>query len=257
MLRLNNKVAVVTGGGSGIGKAISILFAQQGATVFILDIDQIGANDAIAEIYLSGGIAYFIKCNVTDEFEVISAIESIIRQASQIDIIVNNAGIAHVGNVENTSNTDLERLISVNIKGVFYVVKSAVAYLRKTQGVILNISSIAATVGLQDRFAYSLTKGAVLSMTLSIAKDYLKYGIRCNCISPGRVHTPFVDGFLEKNYPGKESEIFQQLSKTQPIGRMGTSAEIATLSLYLCSTEAAFITGSDYLIDGGLSRLNT
>jgi 2-keto-3-deoxy-L-fuconate dehydrogenase len=124
-------------------------------------------------------------------------------------------------------------------------------------GVILNVASVAATLGLSDRFAYSMSKGAVVSMTLSVAKDYIKDNIRCNCISPARVHTAFVDGFLAKNYPGQEKEMFDKLSKTQPIGRMGKPDEIGALALYLCSDEAAFVTGSDYPIDGGFVRLNT
>jgi len=256
MFNLTNKTSIITGGGSGIGKAISLLFAKQGSNVFILDLDERGANDTIDEIRLEKGNATFLKCNVGSEEEVDSVINKIVARSSNIDIIINNAGIAHVGTLESTASIDLEKLFSVNVKGVFHVAKAAIPYMKEKGGSILNMASIASTVGIPDRFAYSMTKGAVVGMTLSIAKDYLKYNIRCNCISPARVHTPFVDGFIAKNYPGREEEMFKKLSATQPIGRMGRPDEIAYLALYLCSDEASFITGCDYPIDGGFSKLN-
>lgn len=256
MFNLNSKTAVITGGGSGIGRAISTLFARQGAKVFILDVDEAGANSTIEEIKSLNGDATFFKCNIALQEEVETTINKIVAQSSTIDIIVNNAGIAHVGTLESTDSADLDRLIGVNIKGVFHVSKTAIPYMKEKGGSVLNMASIASTVGIPDRFAYSMTKGAVVGMTLSIAKDYLKYNIRCNCISPARVHTPFVDGFISKNYPGREEEMFKKLSATQPIGRMGRPDEIAYLALYLCSDEASFITGCDYPIDGGFSKLN-
>lgn len=256
MFNLNNKTSIITGGGSGIGKAIATLFAKQGSDVYIIDVDEAGANNTIEEIRSANGNATFIKCNIGSAEEVESAINKVVTKTSTIDIIVNNAGIAHVGTLESTETGDLERLFSVNVKGVFHVAKFAIAHMKEKGGSILNMASIASTVGIPDRFAYSMTKGAVVGMTLSIAKDYLKYNIRCNCISPARVHTPFVDGFLAKNYPGREDEMFRKLSATQPIGRMGRPDEIACLALYLCSDEASFITGCDYPIDGGFSKLN-
>lgn len=253
MFSLKGKTALITGGGSGIGKAISTVFATQGAKVFILDLDEAGASSTVEEIKKNGGDAIFQKCNVASYSDVKEVIENI----PAIDIVVNNAGIAHIGTAETTSEADFERLISVNIKGVYHVVQNAIPKLKVKGGVILNLASIASTVALADRFAYSMTKGAVVGMTLSIAKDYLKDNIRCNCISPARVHTPFVDGFLAKNYPGKEEEMFKKLSATQPIGRMARPEEIAYLVLYLCSDEAAFVTGCDYPIDGGFIKLNS
>jgi len=171
--------------------------------------------------------------------------------------LANNAGIAHVGNVENTSPEEFEKIFQVNVKGAYNCLYAAIPQMKKNgAGVILNLCSVAAFVGIPDRFAYSMSKGAIYAMTLSVAKDYLQNNIRCNCISPARVHTPFVDGFLEKNYAGKEAEMFEKLSKSQPIGRMGTPEEIASLALYLCSEEAAFITGNNYNIDGGFVTLN-
>jgi 2-keto-3-deoxy-L-fuconate dehydrogenase len=256
MFSLKNKAAIITGGGSGIGQAISFLFAQQGARVFILDLDEKGAAETAGKIQKAGGLAEFIICPVEQESAVQKAVQEIL--AKQVpDILVNNAGIAHIGNVENTGAQDFEKLFSVNVKGVYHLVKACIPHMKNRGGVILNMASIAALVGLPDRFAYSMTKGAVAAMTLSIAKDYIKYNIRCNSISPARVHTPFVDGFISKNYPGMEEEMFNKLSASQPIGRMAKPEEIAALALYLCSDEASFITGTDYPIDGGFVKLNS
>jgi 2-keto-3-deoxy-L-fuconate dehydrogenase len=255
MYSLKNKTAIITGGGSGIGKAICQLFAQAGAQVYLLDIDEKGSAETVGQIRLSGGIAEFHACAVDQEISVQNVIHNILNTRVP-DILVNNAGIAHIGNVENTSAADFEKLFSVNVKGVYHMVKTCIPHMKAKGGVILNMVSIAALVGLPDRFAYSMTKGAVAAMTLSIAKDYIKYNIRCNSISPARVHTPFVDGFIAKNYPGLEEEMFKKLSASQPIGRMANPEEIAALALYLCSDEASFITGNDYPIDGGFVKLN-
>lgn len=253
MFQLNEKFAVVTGSGSGIGKAIASLFARQGATVHLLDLNEEAIRQTQNEIKQNGGAAEAQVCDVTSLEQVKATFERIGR----IDILVNSAGISHIGNVETTTDTDFDRLYNVNIKGVFHCLQAAVAIMRQQRsGVILNLSSIASQVGLMDRFAYSMTKGAVHAMTLSVARDYLREGIRCNSISPARVHTPFVDGFLAKNYPGREAEMFEKLSQSQPIGRMAKPEEIAALVLYLCSSEASFITGCDYPIDGGFLNLN-
>lgn len=254
---LKNKKAIVTGGGSGIGKAISTVFAKQGASVFILDMDEVGAKNTVEEIKNNGGSAFFKQCNIAMPKEATDTIASIVGPENKLDIVVNNAGIAHVGNVEQTTSEDLDKLINVNVKGMFHVIQASIPFLKKDGGVVLNMASVAASVGLSDRFAYSMTKSAVIGMTLSIAKDYIAQNIRCNCVSPGRVHTPFVDGFLKKNYQDEEAEMFRKLSKTQPLGRMAKPEEVANLVLYLCSDEAAFITGSDYFIDGGFTRLNS
>lgn len=235
---------------------MAILFARQGSKVFILDLDEAGSMKTIEEIKSENGQAEFKRCNVSLPADVEAVIKEITIADSSLDIIINNAGIAHVGNVENTAEADFDRLYAVNVKGVFNMVKSSLPYLKEKGGTILNLASIASSIGLPDRFAYSMTKGAVVGMTLSLAKDLLKYNIRCNCISPARVHTPFVDGFIAKNYPGREEEMFKKLSATQPIGRMARPEEIAYLALYLCSDEAGFITGCDYPIDGGFIKLN-
>jgi len=257
LFSLKGKVAIITGGGSGIGKAISVKFAAQGAIVHILELNSDNAKETIAEIEKEKGKVFSHSCNVADAAQVSKVINEIAKQSSP-DILVNNAGVAHVGNIENTSEGDLDRLYSINIKGVYNCIRTTIPHMKEhKKGVILNIASIASSVGLSDRFAYSMTKGAVLTMTYSVARDYIHDHIRCNCISPARVHTPFVDGFIAKNYPGREKEMFEKLSKSQPIGRMGLPEEIANLALYLCSDEAAFITGTDYPIDGGFIKLNT
>lgn len=253
MFQLNNKKAIVTGGGSGIGKAVCLLFGKAGAHVFVADLNKQAAEETVAAIKAAGGNATGMSVNVTDQQEVIAAYTA----AGNIDILVNSAGVSHIGKVETTSAEDFDKVFNVNVKGVYNSLYAAIPLMKQNGGgVILNLASIASSVGIPDRFAYSMSKGAVLAMTLSTAKDYIKDHIRCNCISPARVHTPFVDGFLAKNYPGREAEMFEKLSQTQPIGRMAEPGEIAALILYLCSDEASFITGCDYPIDGGFIRLN-
>jgi len=253
MFSLTNKSVVITGGGSGIGRAISLLFAKQGAEVNILELNEAAAQDTVAEIRSEGGKANAYACNVTNQ----DAVKTVFATIGRVDILINNAGIAHVGNLEKTSEEDFDRIFSVNVKGAYNCLYTAVPMMKEVKGgVILNMASVASSVGIADRFAYSMSKGAILTMTLSIAKDYLKDNIRCNCISPARVHTPFVDGFLAKNYPNNIEEMFEKLSASQPIGRMAKPEEIAFLALYLCSDEAGFVTGCDYPIDGGFIRLN-
>jgi 2-keto-3-deoxy-L-fuconate dehydrogenase len=252
MFGLGDKVAVVTGAGSGIGWAIAKLFAQQGAVVAALDRDEPAASSLADAIRDAGGASSFYACDVSDESEVAETFRRVEAGHGRIDILVNNAGIAHIGSIETTSPEDFDRLFRVNVRGVYLCARAAIPImLRQGGGVVLNMASIASLVGLPDRFAYSMTKGAVLTMTRSIAVDYVKRGIRCNCICPARVHTPFVDGYLATNYPGREAEMFRTLSEAQPIGRMGTPEEIAHLALYLCSDEAGFVTGQAYTIDGG------
>lgn len=256
MKRFNNKTALITGGGSGIGKSMCIRFAHEGAEVLIFDLDLESAEGAAKLINAEGGKATAYACDVANHSEVNALVDEVLKK-TKVDILVNNAGIAHVGNVENTLEKDFDRLLSVNVKGVYNLLSAVVPHMKsRRSGVVLNLASVASSVGLADRFAYSTTKGAVLTMTYSIAKDYIDYGIRCNCISPGRVHTPFVDNYLNKNYPDNRDEMFEKLSRSQPIGRMGLPDEIAGLAAYLCSDEAAFVTGSNYPIDGGFVTLN-
>lgn len=255
--RLDHKVAVITGGASGIGRAIADTFAANGAFVHILELDLHQAEAAVNQILAQGGNARAHLCNVSNQKNVNEVFSTIIAE-HPINILINNAGIAHIGRVEDTSEEDFELIFRVNVKGVYNCIHACVAHMRANGGgVILNMASVAAWVGVADRLAYSMSKGAVVAMTLSVAKDYVKDNIRCNSISPARVHTPFVDGYLKNNYPGREREMFEKLSQTQPIGRMAHPQEIASLALFLCSDEAGFITGTDYPIDGGFIRLNS
>lgn len=253
MFSLKNKKAVITGGGSGIGKAIAITFATQGADVIIIDTNEENAKAVVNDIKSNNGNAAYFICNIAQQQDVLAVFEKI----GVINILINNAGIAHVGKADTTAEEDFDKVMMVNVKGAYNCIYAAIPQLRKAGGgSIINMASIAAFSGIPDRFAYSTSKGAIVGMSLSVAKDYISENIRCNSISPARVHTPFVDGFINKNYAGKEEEMFAQLSKSQPIGRMGKPEEVAALALYLCSNEASFITGCDYPIDGGFIKLN-
>lgn len=253
MFSLANKSAVITGSASGIGKAIAIVFAKQGAAVHLLDLNDAALGVVVNEIKDAGGQAFNHRADVTDQ----SAINALFEKINGVDILVNSAGISNIGTAESTSEHDFEKIFKVNVKGVYNCLHAAIPFMKKKRsGVIVNLASVAASTGLPERFAYSMSKGAVLGMTLSVAKDYINDGIRCNAVSPARVHTPFVDDFLKKNYPGKETEMFNRLAKTQPIGRMARPEEIAYLVLYLCSDESAFVTGCDYPVDGGFIKLN-
>jgi 2-keto-3-deoxy-L-fuconate dehydrogenase len=254
--RLDGKTAAITGAGSGIGRAIALRFAAAGATIRAIDINESAAASIAQEIAASGANATPHICDVADQAQA-KALFRQISQLGKLDILVNNAGISHIGKLETTSEADFDRVFRVNVKGMYNCMSAALELLKSNGGgSIVNMASIAGTAGLADRFAYCMSKGAVIAMTYSVAKDYLPHKIRCNCISPARVHTPFVDDYLRKNYPGREHEMFEKLSATQPIGRMGEPEEVAALALFLCSGEASFITGSNYPIDGGFLNLH-
>lgn len=250
---MKNKTVVITGGASGIGLAMVKKFASESYHVFFLDTNQREGEKVVKDLRDKGYAVTFLNCDITEASSVKATFEAI---PGKIDTLINNAGISHIGKVDNTSEHDFEKLFQVNVKGSFLCIQAALPKLKQSGGgSILNMASVAATIGIPDRFAYSMTKGAMLSMTLSVARDYVADGIRCNCISPGRVHTPFVDGFIAKAYPGQEKEMFEKLAATQPIGRMGSPEEIAELAYFISSDAGGFITGSNYNIDGGFMGL--
>ena len=249
--RLDGKVAAITGAGSGIGAAIAELFGARGASIAVLELDA-ASGAAKAEQLRSKGIeAEYVPCDVTQDTLVGASIARVVERFEALDILVNNAGIGHVGSLANTTEQDFDRLYAVNVKGVFLCSKHALPHLIAARGVVCNLASIASLIGIADRFAYSMTKGAVLTMTKSIALDYMAHGVRCNCICPARIHTPFVDGYLKKNYPGQEQQMFSKLAAYQPMGRMGTPQEVAEMALFLCSDASRFVTGQAFPLDGG------
>lgn len=253
--RLDGKVAIITGGGSGIGRAIAMKFAANGAAIHIVDVNPSAADDTCREVSSAGGRAVAHRCDVTKHSDVKRTFREL-TGGEKVHILVNNAGISHIGTVESTSPEDFDRILQVNVKGFYNCMHAVVPHMKTSGGgVILNMASIAGSAGLPDRFAYSMSKGAVIAMTYSVARDYLVNNIRCNCISPARVHTPFVDNYLATNYPGREKDMYAKLANAQPIGRMAEPEEVASLALFLCSDDAAFITGVDYPLDGGFFNL--
>jgi NAD(P)-dependent dehydrogenase (short-subunit alcohol dehydrogenase family) len=256
MSQLSGKIGIVTGGGSGIGRAISESLASAGASIVIFDLDESAADETVSAIKSRDGKAIFAKCDVSSADAVAEALRVCQSAFGPPNILVNNAGIANIGTATTTSEEDFDRVMKVNVKGVYVCLHHILpAMIENGGGVVLNMSSIAAITGLKDRFAYSASKGAVQTLTLAVAADHLDENIRCNAICPARVHTPFVDGYLEKNYPDNKEEMFEKLSAVQPIGRMATPDEIGKLALYLCSDDASYITGQTYNIDGGYLNL--
>lgn len=256
MFNLDGKSALVTGAGSGIGREIALLFAKQGAHVGVADINVAGAESVTDEITAAGGKARAITLDVTSAESASAATAAMVEDTGRLDILVNNAGIGLVGNLTETTPDDFARLVAVNVYGVYHCSYAAVNQMLGQEpkgGVIVNIASVAGQVAVPRRFAYGTTKGAVISMTQSTAMDYVDQGIRCNCICPGTVESPFVEAYLAKYHQGEIEETRAQLHARQPIGRMGRPDEIAPLALYLASDEAGFVTGSQFNIDGGWS----
>ena len=252
---LEGKTAIVTGAGSGIGRSIAWLLAEQGARVKVLDLEPVRAEETAAGIRAAGGTAHAFVCDVTDEGLVRRTFDRIATEHGGIQLLVNNAGVTHVGTVETTVSEAFDRLYRVNVRGVYHCLQAGVRHmLAGGGGAIVNMGSTASLIGTEERFAYSMSQGAILSMTKSVAVDYVKRGIRCNCVCPAGIHTPVMDGFLSRDYPGREAEVFAKLSAYQPMGRMGKPVEVAALVLYLLSDEAAFVTGQAYPIDGGALR---
>jgi 2-keto-3-deoxy-L-fuconate dehydrogenase len=258
VFRLDQKSAFVTGAGSGIGEQIARLFARQGARVVVADIREEEAQRVAQAIVADGGQARACRLDVAEEAQVRAALEEMMAREGRLDVLVNNAGISHVGNILETSLDDWERVMRVNARGVFLCAREGLRLMLAQDppgGVIINMASVAATIGVGRRLAYSASKGAVLALTRTIAIDFATRGIRCNAICPGTVHTPFVEGYLARDFAGREDEVRQQLHARQPVGRMARPEEIAAAALYLASDEAAFVTGSALVIDGGWTAM--
>jgi len=256
VFRLDGKTALVTGAGSGIGRQIALLFARQGATVAVADIAEDGAAAVAAEIAAEGGTGFAQRLDVADLGSARAAVVEIVRRHGRLDILVNNAGIGHVGSLTETAPEDFDRLVAVNLNGVYHCSLAAVDQMLAQEpkgGVVVNIASIAGMVAVNRRFAYCATKGAVISMTQSLAMDYVDQNIRCNCICPGTIHSPFVEAYLHRFHADELDETRAALHARQPLGRMGRPDEIAPLALYLASDEAAYVTGAQMVIDGGLT----
>ena len=249
---LAGKTALVTGAGSGIGAAIAERFARSGAHVIVTDVNEAQAADIDTRLRAAGGSAEALRLDVTMEDDARRVAEVVHRQHQRLDILVNNAGIGHVGAMPTTSGADLDRLYAVNVRGVFNVTKAFLpAMIARRAGAIINIASIGGIVGIRDRLAYCTTKFSVVGMTKSLALDHALEGIRVNCICPGRVETPFVTARL-REYPDPE-KAYREMAASQAVGRMGRPEEIAAAAEYLASDDAAFVTGSALIIDGGLS----
>ncbi len=240
--RLDGKVALVTGGASGIGAAIVRRFAESGARVIIVDLDEARARDLATAVPASRAI----RCDITSEQDV----NNLFHEISDLDILVNCAGIGMVGNVEETELPEMQRLFRVNVEGMFLMTRAALPLLRKVRGSILNMGSVAGMVGVKRRFAYCASKGAVLAMTRQLAVDY-PTEIRVNCLAPGTVDTPFVEAYLEKYHRHEKDKVRAELNQRQPLGRLAQPEEVANLALYVCSPAADFMHGSVVTIDGG------
>ena len=250
MFDLTGKIALVTGAASGIGEAIAHTYARQGAHVYVADLDRENGKRVANEITADSFSAEFIELNVADEKSCQVVAATVLKNHDRLDILVNNAGVGHVGAIEQTTAQDLDRLYAVNVRGMFMLTKEFIPrMLERKYGVIVNMSSIGGVVAVKDRVAYCMTKFAVVGLTKCIALDHALDGIRANCICPGRVETPFVKKRLSE-YPDPE-KAYREMAATQAIGRMGTPEEIAAAALYLASDEAAFVTGTSLLIEGG------
>ena len=252
MFKLNDKIAVVTGAASGIGEMIAHTFAEAGAYVYVADKNPEGGQTVVEKIQAADGRAEFVRVDVASEASCKALGQHVFGQKQRCDILVNNAGIGHVGTVLTTTGADLDRLYDVNVKGVMFMTQAFLpVMIERKSGSIINLASIGGIIGVRDRLAYCTTKFAVVGITKCVALDHADSKVRVNCICPGRVETPFVQARLQE-YPDPQ-KAYEDLAGTQALKRMGRPEEIAAAALYLASDEAAFVTGSSLIIDGGWS----
>lgn len=252
MFSLAGRTALVTGAGSGIGRAIAETFAQAGAFVYVADIDEVAGQQTVLQVQKAGGAAALTALDVRDQVQCADVAERVHADHGHLDVLVNNAGVGHVGTALTTELEDLDRLHDVNVRGLLAVTRAFLPKMvGRRSGNIVNMASIGGVVGIRDRLAYCATKFAVVGITKSMALDHAEQGIRVNCICPGRVETPFVKARLAE-YPDPE-QAYREMSATQAVGRMGRPDEVAAAALYLASDESAFVTGTAFLIDGGWS----
>jgi NAD(P)-dependent dehydrogenase (short-subunit alcohol dehydrogenase family) len=250
MFSLQNKVALITGAGSGIGASIAEVLARAGAHVFVADRDEAGGRKTVELIRAAGHAADFLMLDVTNEAQCEAARAAVHSRFQRLDILVNNAGVGHVGTMLQTTGADLDRIYAVNVRGMFNVTKAFISgMVEAKRGNVINLASIGGVVAVRDRLAYTTSKFAVVGFTKALALDHALQGIRANCICPGRVETPFVKARLAE-YPDP-AKAYQEMASTQALQRMAQPEEIAAAALYLASDESSFVTGTDFIIDGG------
>ncbi|HLJ61560.1 MAG TPA: SDR family oxidoreductase [bacterium] len=252
-MRLADRVALITGAGSGIGRATALLFAREGSRVAVVDVDEAGGRETVRAIEDAGGSAMWARADVAAPEDAKRAADAVAAWYGRLDVLFNNAGISHVGVLHEVPEAEWDHVIAVNVRGVYLMAKYVVPHmLVQGHGCIINMSSGAALFGLERRAAYSASKGAVLALTRAMAVDYAPHRIRVNALCPGTVYTPFVERYLHASYADPAAAL-ERLNERQLAGRLGRPEEIAAAALYLASDDAEFVTGSPLIIDGGMT----
>jgi NAD(P)-dependent dehydrogenase (short-subunit alcohol dehydrogenase family) len=250
--RLMDKVCLITGAGSGIGRASALLFAREGACVVVADVDGPGADETVKQIHASGGKASVVIADVADPAAAQRLADDTVKAEGRIDVLFNNAGISGVGTAHETSVELWDKVMAVNVRGVFLVSKYVVPHMiRSKRGSIINMSSTIAEIGLAQRASYAASKGAILALTRAMQVDYAPFGIRVNALLPGTIHTPFVEKYLRESYPNREDGL-NAIRKRQLTSELGKPEDVASAALFLASDESSFVMGSGLFVDGGV-----